>query len=56
MKRPKIYNSELLLQNLVQKSSVAQLVSYLKSLNKYIDRLESEVDLEDIIEPEGVDE
>lgn len=48
MKKPRIYNSELLLQNLLNKSDTNQIIRYIRSLNSWIDYLEKHVDLEDL--------
>jgi len=48
MEKPKIYNSELLLENLLERSNNSQIIRYIRSLNKYIDYLEKHVDLEEL--------
>ena len=48
MRRPKLYNSELLLQNLIRKSSDQDLIRYIRSINIYVDYLERHIDKEDI--------
>jgi len=49
MRRPKIYNSELLLKTFIKKTHIYNLIEYIKSLNKYIDYLEAHIDEKDII-------
>lgn len=44
MRKPKIYSSELLLSTFVKKSNENVLIQYIRSLNKYIDYLESNID------------
>ena len=47
MRRPKLYNSELLLQKLI-KCSEREMIRYIRSLNGYIDYLERHIEKEDI--------
>jgi hypothetical protein len=48
MKRPKLINSELLLENLVKRTNSIQVIQHIRSLNKYIEFLEKLVDPDDL--------
>lgn len=53
MKKPRIYKSDLLLENLINKSNKGQIKQYIKSLYKYIDLLESYVDIDELLNEEN---
>jgi hypothetical protein len=56
MKKPKLYISELLRKNFIEKSNTLQIMNYLKHLNEYIEYLQSHTDLEETEEETNVNE
>ena len=48
MKKPRIYNSELLLENFLKKNNTKDVIKYIRSMNQYIDYLERHIEKEDI--------
>ena len=48
MRKPKIYNSELLLENFIEKNDTKSLIRYIRSMNQYIDYIERHIEKEDI--------
>ena len=50
MKKPKLYNSEVLLQTFIKRSSINDLMRYINSMNQWIHWLEKHIEDEEVFE------